>query len=87
MINEIVNPRVARIIHIPYAMFWVLLWLYAWVDKNPPFTTVQPETLVNPETFPVIDWRGEFGLAATPLRRALTETFHDPEFSKITPSF
>jgi len=86
MIHEIVNPR-ARIIHIPYAMFWALLWLYAWVDKNPPFTTGQLEALVIPETFPVIDWPGEFGLAATPLRRALTETFLDPEFSKITPLF
>jgi len=86
MIHDIVKPR-ARIVHIPYAMFWALLWLYARVDKNPPFTTGQLEALVIPETFPVIDWPSEFGVTATPLRRALTETYLDPELSMITLSF
>jgi nucleoside-diphosphate-sugar epimerase len=86
MIHDIVKPR-ARIIHIPYAMFWALLWLYARVDKNPPFTTGQLEALVIPETFPVIDWPKEFGIASTPLRRALSETYLDSEFSPITLSF
>ena len=86
MIHDIVKPR-ARIIHIPYAMFWALLWVYARVDKNPPFTTGQLEALVIPETFPVIDWPKEFGIASTPLRRALSETYLDPEFSPITLSF
>lgn len=86
MIHQIVKPR-ARIIHIPYTMFWALLWLYARVDDNPPFTTHQLEALVIPETFPVIDWPAEFGVMPTPLRRALTETYLDPEFSKITLSF
>jgi len=86
MIHDIVKPR-ARIVHIPYAMFWALLWLYARVDRNPPFTTGQLEALVIPETFPVIDWPAQFGVTATPLRRALTETYLDPEFSEITLSF
>jgi len=86
MIHDIVKPR-ARIVHIPYAMFWALLWLYARVDRNPPFTTGQLEALVIPETFPVIDWPSQFGVTATPLRRALTETYLDPELSKITLSF
>ncbi|MBB5047010.1 nucleoside-diphosphate-sugar epimerase [Rhodopseudomonas rhenobacensis] len=86
LIQEIVKPR-ARIVHIPYAMFWALLWLYAKFDKNPPFTTGQLEALVIPETFPVIDWPGEFGVKPTALRQALTETFLDPEFSKIVLSF
>lgn len=86
LIQEIVKPH-ARIVHIPYAMFWALLWLYAKFDKNPPFTTGQLEALVIPETFPVIDWPGEFGVKPTALRRALTETFLDPELSKIVLSF
>jgi nucleoside-diphosphate-sugar epimerase len=85
-IHDIVKPR-ARIIHIPYAMFWALLWLYARVNKNPPFTTGQLEALVIPETFPVIDWPKEFGIPSTPLRRALSETYLDSEFSPITLSF
>ncbi len=86
MIHDIVKPR-ARIVHIPYAMFWALLWMYARVDKNPPFTTGQLEALVIPETFPVIDWPGEFGVPATPLRQALTETYCDPALSGVTLSF
>lgn len=86
MIHDIVKPR-ARIVHIPYAMFWALLWLYARVDKNPPFTTGQLEALVIPETFPVIDWPGEFGIASTPLRRALSETYLNSQFSPIALSF
>lgn len=86
MIHDIVKPR-ARIVHIPYAMFWALLWLYARVDKNPPFTTGQLEALVIPETFPVIDWPREFGIASTPLRRALSETYLNSQFSPIALSF
>jgi nucleoside-diphosphate-sugar epimerase len=86
MIHDIVKAR-ARIVHIPYAVFWVLLWLYAWIDKNPPFTTGQLEALVIPETFPVIDWPKEFGIVSTPLRRALSETYLDLEFSPIVLSF
>jgi nucleoside-diphosphate-sugar epimerase len=86
MIHDIVKPR-ARIVHIPYAMFWALLWLYARVDKHPPFTTGQLEALVIPEIFPVIDWPREFGIAPTPLRRALSETYLNSELSPITLSF
>jgi hypothetical protein len=68
-------------------LFWALLWLYARIDRNPPFTTRQLEALVIPETFPVIDWPKEFGIGSTPLRRALTETYLDPVYSPITLSF
>jgi hypothetical protein len=86
MIHDIVKAR-ARIVHIPYSVFWALLWLYARVDKNPPFTTGQLEALVIPETFPIIDWPKEFGIAATPLRRALEDTYLDSRFAPITLSF
>jgi nucleoside-diphosphate-sugar epimerase len=86
MIHDIVKPR-ARIVHIPYTLFWALLWVYALVDKKPPFTTGQLEALVIPETFPVIDWPGEFGVPSTPLRQALSETYLHPDHSKITLSF
>ena len=54
MIHGIVHPR-ARIVNIPYSAFWALLWLYAKLDRNPPFTVKQLEALVIPETFPVTD--------------------------------
>ena len=86
MIHAIVQPK-ARIIHLPYRVFWVLLWAYARVDRNPPFTTRQLEALVIPETFPVIDWPGIFGVTATPLRTALEETYRHPDYSGIVLDF
>lgn len=85
-IHDIVKPR-ARIVHIPYRLFWLLLWTYALADRNPPFTTRQLEALVIPETFPQIDWPRIFGVSATPLRRALEETFLDTEYGKIVLEF
>lgn len=86
LIHAIVRPR-ARIVNIPYGLFWALLWAYALVDRNPPFTTRQLEALVIPETFPVIDWPGIFSVTATPLRQALEETYRDPTYSGIVLDF
>jgi nucleoside-diphosphate-sugar epimerase len=86
MVHDVVKPR-ARLVHIPYRLFWLLLWAYALVDRNPPFTTRQLEALVIPETFPVIDWPGIFGVDATPLRQAITETYCDPRYSGIVLDF
>jgi len=86
IIHDIVGAR-ARIQKIPYRVFWALLWIYAWFDRNPPFTTKQLEALVIPEIFPVIDWPGIFNVQATPLITALRETFLDPRYSEITLSF
>lgn len=77
----------ARIINIPYRLFWVLLWVYAQFDHEPPFTTSQLEALVIPEFFPMIDWPKIFNVTPTPLNRALVETFLDPKYSEIVLSF
>ena len=77
----------AAIVHIPYRLFWLLLWLYARFDRNPPFTTSQLEALVIPEVFPVIDWPAIFGVAETPLDEALAETFLDPRYGRIVLDF
>ncbi|MDE1997055.1 MAG: NAD-dependent epimerase/dehydratase family protein [Rhizobiaceae bacterium] len=86
LIHEIVKPK-ARIIHIPYGLFWALLSVYGKFSKNPPFTTSQLQALVIPETFPVVDWEGIFAITATPLRQAMTETFLDPRYAGITLDF
>lgn len=85
-IKRIAKAR-AAIVHIPYRLFWVLLWVYARFDKNPPFTTNQLEALVIPEVFPVIDWPKVFGVTETPLEAALAETFRDPRYSQIVLDF
>jgi nucleoside-diphosphate-sugar epimerase len=85
-VHAIVKAR-ARVVHIPYRLFWLLLWIYARFDKNPPFTTRQLEALVMPEVFPVIDWPGIFGVEATPLRRALEETYLDPAYGRVVLEF
>jgi uncharacterized protein YbjT (DUF2867 family) len=85
-IHTIVKPR-ARLVHIPYGVFWALLWTYALVNRNPPFTTRQLEALVIPETFPVIDWPAIFGVQATPLQAALSETYLHPDYGRVVLEF
>ena len=68
-------------------LFWALLWTYGLFDRDPPFTTKQLEALVTPDVFEVIDWPGIFGVKATPLHRALEETFQHPVYSKIVLEF
>lgn len=86
LIHTTVKPK-ARIIHIPYRVFWWLLFVYGKLSSKPPFTTSQLEALVIPETFPVIDWPAVFGVEATPLRNAITETYLHPTYSKIVLDF
>lgn len=77
----------AAIVRIPYSLFWLLLWLYARFDRDPPFTTAQLEALVTPDVFELIDWPGIFGVKATPLKAALVETFNNPSYSKVVLEF
>ncbi len=86
MIHDTVKPR-ARLVHIPYRLFWVLLWLYARFTRRPPFTTSQLEALVIPEEFAVTDWPGTFNVTRTPLKQALAETYLDPVYSQIVLDF
>ena len=86
MIHGLVRPR-ARIVRIPYRLFWLLLAAYALIDRNPPFTTAQLEALVIPETFPVIDWPSIFSVRPTPLREALAETFLDEAYGNVALEF
>jgi nucleoside-diphosphate-sugar epimerase len=85
-IRRIAGAR-ARIVHIPFRLFWALLWVYARFDRGPPFTTNQLEALVIPEVFPVIDWPAIFGVPETPLEAALHETFRDARYSHIVLDF
>src|ERR1700679_2771153 len=41
----------ARIVKLPYRVFWTLLKINALWDKNPPFTARQLEALVTPDVF------------------------------------
>jgi nucleoside-diphosphate-sugar epimerase len=86
LIKDITKAR-ARIVPIPFGLFWFLLRVYALVDRNPPFTTKQLEALVLPEVFPIIDWPTIFNVRETPLREALVESYLDPRYSRIILSF
>jgi len=77
----------ATILKIPYAAFYALLWVYARVDKNPPFTVNQLRALVIPEVFPVIDWPTIFSVKETPLREAFEETYLDPRYGAMVLDF
>lgn len=77
----------ARIVHIPYRLFWLLLKINALWDKNPAFTARQLEALVTPDIFEVIDWPGIFNVRSTPLQEALYTTFRDPTYSSVALEF
>ncbi|MEP9378942.1 NAD-dependent epimerase/dehydratase family protein [Aquabacter sp. CN5-332] len=86
LIKQVTDAR-SQIVTIPVALFGLLLRTYGLVDKNPPFTAKQLKALVTPDIFEVIDWPGIFGVRATPLREAMTETFRDPRYSSIVLEF
>lgn len=77
----------ARILKIPYGLFYALLWAWALFDKKPPFTTQQLQALVARDEFEVIDWPGIFGVRSTPFAEAIDETFNDPVYGKIALEF
>lgn len=76
-----------QIVRIPYSLFFVLLWVWGLFDKNPPFTTQQLAALSAKDEFEVIDWPGIFGVAYTPFRKAIDETFNDPRYSSTILEF
>lgn len=86
MLKRASNGR-ARIVYIPYTLFWVLIKTYGLIFKDPPFTTTQLEALVIPEEFDIIDWPQIFDVSATRTEDALTETFQHPQYSKVELQF
>lgn len=89
IIREIkrVTGAKARIVKIPYHLFYALLWTWALFDRKPPFTTQQLQALVARDEFEVIDWPGIFGIRSTPFAKAIEETFQHPVYSKIALEF
>lgn len=77
----------SHIATIPYWLFKLLLDTYALVDRDPPFTSKQLAALVTPDVFEVIDWPSIFGVRATPLDEALSETFQNPIYSRVVLEF
>jgi nucleoside-diphosphate-sugar epimerase len=77
----------ARIVKVPYRLFWTMLKVNALRDKNPPFTARQLEALVTPDVFEVIDWPGIFGVRSTPLKEAFYSTFRDPIYAQVALDF
>jgi nucleoside-diphosphate-sugar epimerase len=75
------------ILKIPYPIFYVLLWIWAIFDKNPPFTTQQLKALVAKDEFEVINWPQIFGVDYTPFDKAIHETFNHPRYSQIILNF
>lgn len=75
------------IVHIPYGLFYALLWGWGLFDKNPPFTTQQLAALQAKDEFEVIDWPGIFGVPYTPFAVAVGETFNHPQYGHIVLEF
>lgn len=84
---KVATKSKAVIVKIPYRLFYLLLLVWGWIDKNPPFTTQQLAALVACDEFEVIDWPAMFAVTATPFSRAVEETFNHPVYSKIVLEF
>jgi nucleoside-diphosphate-sugar epimerase len=76
-----------QIVRIPYSLFFLLLWMWSFFDKNPPFTTQQLAALSTKDEFEIIDWPGIFGVQATPFEQAIHETFNAPRYSNVVLEF
>ena len=77
----------ARIVSVPYRVFWSMLFVYGLFSRDPPFTTKQLKALVTPDVFEVIDWPALFGVKPTPLKAALAETYRHPVYSRVVLEF
>ena len=89
MIREIkkaINSK-TLIVRIPYQLFYFLLWIWAFFDKNPPFTTQQLKALTASDEFEVIDWPNIFDVEYTSFSEAIDTTFNDPVYSKVVLDF
>ncbi len=75
------------IVNIPYWVFYALLEMWSFFDKNPPFTTAQLTALVAHDEFEVIDWPTVFNVTPTPFEKAIHETFHHDTYSNIVLEF
>ncbi|MET0185233.1 MAG: NAD-dependent epimerase/dehydratase family protein, partial [Achromobacter sp.] len=85
-IKRATNAR-AKIVKIPYGLFYALLKVWGTFDKNPPFTADQLQALVAHDEFEVIDWPTIFGVTATPFAQAIDQTMNDPEYGKVVLEF
>jgi nucleoside-diphosphate-sugar epimerase len=81
------NRSACLLLKLPYRLFYFLLAVYAVFDRNPPFTTTQLQALVIDEVFEDIDWEAIFNVKATPLDRAIHDTFTHPVYSNIVLKF
>jgi nucleoside-diphosphate-sugar epimerase len=85
-IKDVIRSR-TRVVRIPYAVFYSMLWVWGLFDKSPPFTTQQLAALCAKDEFQVIDWPAIFGVTRTPFRDALEETFNDSRYSNVALEF
>jgi nucleoside-diphosphate-sugar epimerase len=74
MIKETLRLK-ARIIAVPYGLFWLLLKVYGLIDREPPFTTDQLKAFTTPDEFEVFGWPKFFRVTPTPLNKAIAKTF------------
>jgi len=77
----------ALVLHLPYSLFYFLLWLWSLFDKSPPFTTQQLAALVGGDEFELIDWAVIFGVPYTPFTKAIEETFNHPVYGNVVLEF
>jgi len=70
------------LVRIPYALFDLLLRVYALFSQRPPFTAGQLKALTAGDDFTGVDIEETFGFRPTPFADGIRETFCHPVYSK-----
>ena len=71
------------ILPIPYALFRLLLRVYALFSGKPPFTASQLDALSAGDEFHGVDTYRVFGVTQTPFTDAVHESYCDPRYSHV----
>lgn len=89
IIREIKSATKAKtlVLKIPYNLFFLLLWVWGLLDKNPPFTTQQLSALTAKDEFEIIDWPSIFCVPYTSFSDAIHETFSHEKYSSVILEF
>jgi nucleoside-diphosphate-sugar epimerase len=70
-------------VHLPIALFGLLLQIWALLTRQPAFTKSQLRALTAGDRFEVIDWPAIFQVAPTPLADAIRLTYTDSRFRDL----
>ena len=81
------NHASTLIIPVPILCFYIMLYAWSLINKNPHFTTQQLKYLIAKYDYEITDWEKIFKVKSTPFEKAIQKTFSPSFYSKILMKF